>query len=138
MATEYQIDLREIDDRRKEEEINVFIEELLKLIQASGVINLEDYERDDVRHELFGYAAGLVTKSLAGYNCNVKTSLGQGGFVGTISITGKHIIPSNGKLFKAAVLASDSLEMEANLDGNIKVNLTFFEMLKKVRDGSKN
>lgn len=138
MEREYQVDLKRADEQRREEEIDAFVKTLLELAKESGLINFDEYEKDYVRHELFSHVAKIVRESLIERECSVKDSIGQGGFVGTISITGKQIEPRNDTLFKSAILASDSLEMEADLEGNVVVNLTFFDMLKKVSDWSKN
>ncbi len=138
MSKEYKIDLLEIDERRREEEDNAFIKVLYELYKSSGYIDLSEYEQDEKRYELFEYATKIVSEAFTGCDCNVKSSLGRGGLIGTISILGRHIEPKNHLLFKNAVLSADSLELETYLDGNVEVSLTFFDMLKKVRDRSKN
>lgn len=138
MAVEYKVTLRSKDDIEKEAEDDLFFDALFNLIRMSKPIDFSEYKTDESRHELFDNVAGIVLQSLNGEECRVATKIGQGGFVGTVSIMCKHLEPIDHDLFKSAILASDSLEMEADLEGNLVINLTFFDMLKKVSDRSKN
>lgn len=138
MTKEYKVDLRDLDDKKKEVDDSLFFDMLFEMIKKSEPIDFSEYKTDESRHKLFNSVANIVSMSVDTKRCAVSTTIGQGGFVGTISIKCKHLIPKDHTLLKSAILASDSLEMEADLEGNVVINLTFFDMLKRVSDRSKN
>ena len=137
MSKKYKIDLKTNDDVKRGAEDALFIKTLYEMIQSSERINLAEYEIDEERHAVFESAIELIDEIARGSDCRASCSIGQDGFVGTITIACKHFVPDP-VLFKRAVALADSFEIVTYSDGSVEINLTFFKMLTKVRDGSKN
>lgn len=138
MERKYHIDLKDLSDKKKEEEDNAFIGTLIEYLKKADLIDWSDYDKDPTRRELFELAHALVLRAFENVACQIRNKITQRGFVGTITIRCRDFSPSNPELFKAAVLSADSFEVEGKLDGMIEINLTFYNMMKRVRDGSKN
>ena len=138
MERKYHIDLKDLSDKKREEADAAFIDALLEYLKRADPVDWGNYEKDSTRRELFELTIEMVLRAFEDVDCEISSKITQHGFVGTIAVRCRGFSPSDPELFKAAVLSADSLEMEGNLDGIIEINLTFFNMMKKVRDRSKN
>lgn len=134
----YNIDFEAIVDAKKENDDRELIRALLNQLGQSIPANCNEYRRDDDRHALFRVAIELVLTAFEGVDCEIKSRISASGRVGSIEIRCYRFAPENPELFKAAILAADSLEIEGSTDGVININLVFFDLKQRVMNGSKN
>lgn len=131
MARNYKIDFKKLAEKRSERDLNEFVELLVDYARQLEPIDFGEYESNPNRVALFNATDKIIRRVCKNANCNIESDIGENGLTGTISIKCKQFSPSDQDLFKAAVMAADSLEVEGDLNGGVDINLSFFKMLQK-------
>lgn len=131
MENKYIVDFKKIAEKRENKEFAELIELLIDCASELEPIDFDEYQNDPARFERFDATRRIIDSICASGNYKVRSDISKSGLTGTISIRAKEFSPKNVDLFKAAVLASDSLEIEGGTNDDVVINLSFFNMMHK-------
>lgn len=139
---EYRFNLEDVIEKKNEEELNndPVMQVLMYIVQNLNDLDLTDYDINIDQYNKFELAQHLLKQAVQKdeKDYSMETNIDEAIKSATISLRFYSAEIKDIDAFKHAIRLADSLEIEGCLDMTVEMNLTFFNMMVRVRDGSKN